>query len=111
MESNYPKIALQGINGLIFVQKHEILYALADGNYTHVHLADQQTVKVLRQLKEVEQLLSGGNFLRIHRSHLINLKHIIRFENESNTVIMSNNNALEVSRHRKAEFIEKFTRI
>ena len=111
MNTQYPQIALQGINGLIFVQKREILYALANGNYTHVYLADLRTVKVLRKLKDVEQLLSGGNFLRIHRSHLINLRHIIRFQNESNTVIMSDNNALEVSRHRKAEFIEKFTRI
>lgn len=111
MKSPYPKIALQGIDGLIFIRAQEILYALADGNYTHVHLTDNRTSKVLRKLKEVEQLLSGENFLRIHRSHLINLEHVLRFQNDPDMVIMSNNNALEVSRSRKADFIEHFTRI
>ncbi len=111
METKYPKIALQGINGLMFVRKQEILYAIADGNYTYVHLTDNRTTKVLRKLKEVEQLLFGENFLRIHRSHLINLEHVISFQNEPDVVVMSNEKSLEVSRSRKAYFIEKFTRI
>lgn len=110
METTYPKIALQGTNRLIFVQKHEILYALADGNYTLVRLTDNREVRVLRKLKEVNQLLSDENFIRIHRSHLINLEHIISFDGNDN-VIMAGGSSLSVSRDRKVVFIEKFTRI
>lgn len=112
MNSNYPKIALQGIEGLIFIRKEEILYAIADANYTHVYLTQERKTKVLRKLKEVEQLLSGESFLRIHRSHLINLEHAISFNQEdSGAVKMSDGKFLEVSRSRKNYFIEKFTRI
>lgn len=110
MDSKYPKIALQGIDGLMFVRKTEVLYAVADGNYTHVHLTETRKVKVLRKLKEVSQLLSDDNFMRIHRSHLINLEHVVQLH-ESEMVEMQDGCKLSVARNRKANFIEKFTRI
>ena len=110
MRTTYPKIALQGIEGLIFVQKNEILYALADGNYSIVQLIDNRQVRVLRKLKEVEALLSDEQFQRIHRSHIINLEHIQGFKEHDN-VLMTDGNLLSVSRDRKAKFIERFTRI
>ena len=112
METKYPKIALQGVDGLMFVRKQEILYALANGNYTLVYLTNGRMVKVLRKLKEVGHLLSDENFIRIHRSHLINLGHVIKFNTEhSEAVMMSNGESLAVARNRKVTFVEKFTRI
>lgn len=112
METKYPKIALQGMDGLMFVRKHDILYAIAEGNYTQVHLSESRQVRVLRKLKEVGQLLSDENFIRIHRSHLINLEHVVQFNaEESSMVTMSDGEALTVARNRKMSFIEKFTRI
>ena len=108
---NYPNIALQGIDGLVFVTKDEILYATADGNYTQVQLNDNRNIKVLRQLSEVEQLVSGEPFFRIHRSNLINLEHVIRLSSDDDTVLMTNGASLPLARDRKAGFIEKFTRI
>lgn len=110
MESNYPKIALQGTDGLMFVKKTEVLYAIADGNYTHVYLTKSRKAKVLRKLKEVAQLLSDVNFIRIHRSHLINIEHIVQLD-DSEMVEMCDGFKLTVARNRKTNFIEKFTRI
>lgn len=108
---NYPNIALQGIDGLVFVTKDDILYATADGNYTQVQLNDNRNIKVLRQLSEVEQLVSGEAFFRIHRSNLVNLEHVIRLNSEDDTILMSNGDSLPLARDRKSGFIEKFTRI
>ena len=110
MQTSYPKIALQGIDGLMFVQENEILYATADGNYTYVKLTDNREIKVLRQLKEVGQLLPEGKFIRIHRSNLINLDHVIRLGSDDD-VLMTDGKSLPLARDRKADFIEKFTRI
>ena len=110
MTSRYPKIALQSTQGILFVRKQEILFAIANGNSTVVHLTENRKTKVPRKLKEVSQLLAGENFIRIHRSHLINLEHVVQF-NGNDSVIMNNGVALPVARHRKAAFIEKFTQI
>lgn len=112
MEAKYPKLALQGVNGWLFVHKHEILYAMADRNYTVLYLTNERLVKVLRKLKEVAELLSDDHFIRIHRSHMINLEHIISFNTrDADSVIMSNGISLAVSRGQKLNFFEKFTRI
>lgn len=112
MNYTQQKIALQGIDGLTLVNSHEVLYAIADGNYTSVNLTDKRQVKVLRRLEEVGQLLPSDNFCRIHRSHLVNLEQVIRFNADgTESVLMTNGESLEVARDRKVEFIEKFTRI
>ena len=111
MKTSYPTIALQGIDGLTFVKKEEVSHANADGNYTEVILSDHRKIRVLRNLKEVEQLLSSEEFVRTHRSSLINLEHVIRFDSDNNTVLMSNGDSVNLARERKAEFIDKFTRI
>lgn len=106
----YPKIALRAEDGLLFVHKGEILYALADGNYTQIQLTNNRSVKVLRKLKEVNQLLADEYFIRIHRSHLINLEHIESYDDDE-SILMSDGTQLAVARHRKASFLKKFTRI
>jgi two-component system LytT family response regulator len=107
---DYPQIALCSNDGTVFVREEDILYALADGNYTQIHLTHNRTVKVLRKLKEVNQLLVGNNFIRIHRSHLINLKHIQSYD-DAESICMNDGKSLAVARHRKSGFLEKFTRI
>lgn len=112
MHNNPPRIALQGIDGLMFVQALEIVHAQADGNYTIVSLSQNRSIKVLRQLKEVEDLLLPfDNFIRVHRSHLLNIEHVIRLESDSETILMTDGTSIPLARDRKMEFIENFTRI
>ena len=80
MKAKYPKIALQKTGGLVLVRESEIVYAVAAGNYTEVYLLNNQMIKVLRKLKEVGQLLPTDNFIRIHRSHIINLEYATQFD-------------------------------
>ena len=108
--SNYPKVSLKGIKETIFVNPKEIIYALADGNYTIIHLTNKRTVKILRKLKQVDQLLSNENFIRIHRSHLINLEHLKKYD-ERELVEMSNGQKLSISRTCKGSFTQKFIRL
>ena len=98
------------MDGLMFVHKQEILYALADGNYSLVCLTNGQRFKVLRKLKEVGQLLSDENFIRIHRSHLINLEHVKGYKRgKGGYAQMSNGDELEIAVRRKSDFFEHFS--
>jgi len=106
----YPKIALRTVDRLLFVHAKEILYAIANGNYTQIYLTNDRSVRVLRKLKGVNELLTDEHFIRIHRSHLINLEHIQSYDEEE-VIVMNDGKRLPVARHRKANLIEKFTRI
>ena len=106
----YPRIALRTVDRLLFVHPEEILYAIADGNYTQIYLTNDRSVRVVRKLKGVSELLTAEHFIRIHRSHLINLEHIQSYDDDE-VVVMNDGKRLAVARHRKAKLIEKFTKI
>jgi DNA-binding LytR/AlgR family response regulator len=56
-------------------------------------------------------LLNDYSFFRIHHSSLINLKQVKKYIcGEGGEVIMSNNKALQVSRTKKADFLNVFLR-
>lgn len=60
------------------VKTTEVLFAEAKGNYTHIFFKDQ-VLKPKLSLSAFEQLLPSDEFLRVHRSFIINrtkIKHI-----------------------------------
>jgi len=76
MQKASKKIVLPTMEGLCFEKVRDIAYLEASGNYTLLHFTDKRQILVCRTLREVEQMLPGKAFARIHRSHTIHLKHI-----------------------------------
>lgn len=103
------KIALQTGEGLLFLKLDEILYLKADGSYTHFHLGNKEKIIVSKRLQEYEKLLELGSFMRIHRSHIINLDHIKKITKEDGGgVVMSNGELLSISQEKKSELLNLF---
>lgn len=63
----------------------EILYLVAEGNYINVVL---RTGKLLTRMtfSEMEQLLPPQNFVRVHRSYIVNKDHVDRIERHQLTI-------------------------
>jgi two-component system, LytTR family, response regulator len=53
-----------------------IMYITADHDCTNVHMATGQIIHSSERISQLEQKLSGYDFQRIHRSRIINLKHV-----------------------------------
>lgn len=106
----YPNIALPSEAGLLFVRSNDILYCQAEGSYTHLYLSTGESVKVCRKLKTVQTTLSTEIFVRIHHSYVVNLSHVISFNN-LDQINLSNGMQLGVSRSRRNELLERFTKI
>jgi two-component system LytT family response regulator len=103
------KIALPTLDGFELVPLDNILHCEADSNYTHVVLKHARKILVSRTLKEIEELLDGHAFLRIHHSYLVNLNEIVRYvRGEGGYVIMSDNTSITVSRSRKDALLKVF---
>jgi DNA-binding LytR/AlgR family response regulator len=58
----------------------DIKYIRAEEEYSVVYTGDGKKHVVRRLLKEWEEHLSASTFLRIHRSFLINLNHVVKIE-------------------------------
>lgn len=96
------KLAIPGINGTMFVATDEIVRLEGEGNYTRFYLSNLQKHLSARTMKEYEEILLKHNFLRIHKSHLVNRLFIKEYLNEG-AVILNDNTELPVSRQRRLE--------
>lgn len=105
------RIALTTGEGLTFVPTSEIIYCEAESNYTNVVLASGKKILVSKTLRDIDDALSGDDFYRVHSSYLINLNHIKKFVRvDGGYLIMDNDATINISRSRKQEFMEMFSR-
>jgi len=80
----------------------DITWCQADDNYTALHLIDDRRFISARTLKDYDEMLTPLGFLRVHRSSLVNRKHVDGIDGEGR-VRLSNGTRLEVSRRRLEE--------
>lgn len=104
------KILLPTLGGYHISDVQEVAYCVSESNYTHFHFVDGKSILVSKTLKEFEPILLEHNFFRIHRSYIINLNCIARYnKGKGGEVIMKDGTALEVSREKKDEFLSLFS--
>lgn len=93
--NNYLKVALK-----------DILWVKAEGNYTKFHLAEGKTMVVAFNLAVVEKRLPQTDFIRIHRSHIVNLQHVVYLAGNS---LKIDNKLLGIGKEYRAALFEHFT--
>lgn len=104
------KIAVPASDGLVFVAKHDIITLNAEGSYTTIILAGGKKIVSTRHLKEYEDSLPPGDFIRVHHSHIINLEHVIHYQRgEGGAVSMTDGSVVIISKRKKKDFLERFT--
>jgi len=101
------RIAIPSMEGLFFISIAHIIFLEAEGNYTVIYTSGDKKHTVPKTLKEFEDLLPARFFIRIHHSHIINKKEVLRYiKGEGGQVVMKNGTVLGVSRRRKEEFLK-----
>lgn len=100
------KLCVPSIKGFQVIELKNIMYCEASGSYTNLHVAGQSAICSARPIHEYEDMLSNSNFVRIHKSYLVNLSHVKEYvRGEGGSVILSNNQEIEVSRRKKEMFL------
>ena len=92
---------------MVKIDFDDIIYIESYSDYLKIHVTDE-TIVTRQTISAIEAKLPSGQFLRIHRSYIIALKHISSFTNEE---ISINDKALTISRSYKKEvlsILEKF---
>ncbi|HKR03946.1 MAG TPA: response regulator [Bacteroidia bacterium] len=105
-------VALPALEGLIFVNITDIIHCESDSNYTTLFLKSGEKMMVTKTLKDIEGLLEGNNFFRVHHSHLINMMHIKKYvRGNAGYVVMCNGADINVARNRKEDFLTQFAHL
>lgn len=88
---------------LVKVKEEDILYVEAKGDYVLFKTEDKGYV-VLATMKKVEQKLNPKKFVKIHRSFIINLDHVVDIEDST---LVINNKVLPVSRANRENLLSR----
>lgn len=110
LEENNKKIAIPYKNDYLIVKINDILCIEADRMYSKIHLIDNKTFLVTKKLSYYENLfLDDTNFVRSHRSWIINMNRIKTYSKKDKEVILINNTKIPISRGHKEDFENLFT--
>jgi two-component system LytT family response regulator len=104
IDDNHKRISVPVKDGYEIINIDDIIYCEADGSYTTFYTTNNKKYVTSTILKKIETILKQASFFRIHRSALVNLKHITKFEN-SGKLILSNKKTLAVSHRNRKNFI------
>jgi len=96
------RLALPTKEGVHFLMPVEIIRCEAIGNYTKFYAEKGKTYLISKTLGEYDVLLTPQNFIRTHKSHLVN-KKFISFIDHDGFAVLKDNSRVEVSRRRKEE--------
>lgn len=102
----FNKLAVLKGDEYSFVHFSQINYLEGDGNYTKIHTLDGTKYQTPKTLKSYEEILPKELFYRIHKSYLINLNCITKYNRiDGNIVYLQNNIPLTVSKRKADDFL------
>jgi two-component system LytT family response regulator len=112
-DSEAPK--LLGINkndSIIVVNAKDIVRIESVRNYSQLYLGDHKKIVVSKSLMQMEGKLEKHHFIRIHKSHLININFLERFvKAEGGYVVMRDQSRLPVSTRKKELLFSELEKI
>ena len=66
--------------------------------YVDIVTSDGNKYHILGKLDTVEEKLQGGSFIRVHKSALVNIKHIRSMDRTNKNFTMSNGDTVYISK-------------
>jgi len=106
------KIILKTAENIHLVKLKDITHCESSDNYTIFHLLNKKDILVSNTLKDYDEMLTEFGFFRVHKSYLVNLRQIDRFDkSEGGYVVLADNSQIPVANRKKVQLLELFERI
>jgi len=101
------KILIPTLSGLEIVKLEEVIRFSGNGNYTDIHLTGLRKKTVSRVLKHFDELLQNEGFIRVHKSHMVNVDQIQAWHRGKGGYLqMSDGSEVEVSPARRDDILK-----
>lgn len=107
--SQLKKIVLPVLDGFEVIEVQDIIRCRANDNFTDFHLTDGSKKVICRTLKFYDNILSELGFVRVHKSHLINMQYVKSYKKgKGGYVEMKDGSTVDVSATKKQDFLDHF---
>jgi two-component system LytT family response regulator len=106
------KVGLPSSTGYIYLEKEDIEYISANGSYSEVQCTSGQKLMISKNLKYLESILNDDQFIRVHRSSIINVRHVREFSrSEGGIVILTSGHETQVSSDKRALLLDRLEQL
>ncbi len=95
------RMVIKSMGKIHFVELHDVCWIEAYDYYIKIHVADRYYL-VRKSLRSMEELLPSREFFRIHKSSIINVRHLKELKSKNNgdyCVTLINGKQLNLSRN------------
>ena len=104
------KLPIPTSEGVLFLPVADIIRAEAAGSYATLFLANKQKLVASKNLTELEEMLDSDDFCKVHKSHLVNLRYVVKYiRGEGGILVLSDGSEVDVARRKKEELLGKLS--
>jgi DNA-binding LytR/AlgR family response regulator len=110
-DDHLPFVGVEVADRTVLIERVEIRYVEAEGDYVRLHTADDSYL-VRRSMSSLAEAWERFGFVRIHRSYVVNLRHVAQIEPYFNQTLVirvkdRTGTRLPVSRRRARELRDR----
>ncbi|MDP4207394.1 MAG: LytTR family DNA-binding domain-containing protein [Bacteroidota bacterium] len=106
--STLKPLVIKTCGGYEYFDYKEVIRFQAEGNNTLVYIINRDSpLRVLYNLSDIEQKHVHPVFFRCHRSHIVNLQHLVKFNDKSRQLVLAGEHIVPVSENYKGKLIDK----
>ena len=110
-EQDPDRLVVATHQGYMVLDPNRVVYLEAEGSYTQFYFEDGSKVLVCDSIGDHEKNLPTQGFVRIHRSHLVNLDFVQEYvRGRGGYVLLKNGNHLNVSIRKKTDLLKALGR-
>lgn len=108
-QDKFGKIAVPVGNNYVVLKIQDIVYIKGEGAYSEIYQKNNQKILVSRNLKSFEEMLySENNFLRTHKSYIVNFNEILSFtKSDGGWLNLTTGNSIPISSDKVHEISDK----
>jgi two-component system LytT family response regulator len=101
-ELGLNKLVLPTQNGTSFIDISSIIRIQSSNKYSVVFTADRKQHIVVKPLARFEEVLAEKGFIRIHDSHIVNVRHVVSYlKGKGGEIVMTDDSHVPVAARRK----------
>jgi two-component system, LytTR family, response regulator len=99
------RLVLKTSETIHIVDIENIIRCESDRNYTIFHMLGQEKILISKSIKEFSDILEAHDFYRVHHSHLINMKFLVKFKREEMMCVLKDNSEIPVATRKRDELL------
>lgn len=101
------RITIHTENSIYVLDSDDVIYCHCKGTSTTIHLKNDETVEISKNMEAVERLVEGSGFIRPHHAYLVNRNYILRVDMADDYhLVLTNHYKIPITGWTQAEFLE-----